>query len=53
MQGLFKKKDKKSPKKLPTSIQDELSALWSGNTIGFEMEGDEDVFTFILDFDEE
>ncbi len=52
MQGLFKQRDQKSPKKLPTSIQDELTALWSGNTIGFEIEGDDDVFTFILDDDE-
>ncbi|MFK7906506.1 MAG: hypothetical protein AB8B69_15355 [Chitinophagales bacterium] len=53
MNWLFKKRDKNAPKNLPTSIQDELSALWGGNTIGFEMEGDDEGFTFILDDYEE
>ena len=53
MQVLFKKRDKKSPKNLPTSIQDEFSAIWSGDAISFEMEGEDDGFTFILDDYEE
>lgn len=54
MQKLFKREDKNaSPQNLPTSIQGELSALWSGDTMSFEMEGDEGLITFILDHDDD
>lgn len=50
---MFKKGDKKKPKGMSTSLQDELTALWSGNSMDFEMEGDDGLFTFIVDEDEE
>lgn len=53
MKKLFKKKDKQLGQKFPNSIQDEFTALWNGDTIRFEMEDDEDIFTFILDDEEE
>ena len=54
MQKLFKKKDKNPSKKnMPTSIQEELNALWSGDTMDFEMEGESCFITFIMDNDDE
>lgn len=52
MPNLISKKNKQYAK-LPTSIQDEFSAVWSGKAIEFEMEGEDDFFAFILDEDEE